>query len=418
MRNADKMKGHLQILLQNVQHDDQYLLKGARARGAYSALQKALKLTPQEVIEEVKKSQLRGRGGAGFPTGMKWSFVPRDSGKPVYLLANADESEPGTFKDRLLIERDPHLIIEGAMIAAYAIGAEWACIFIRGEYTYPYQRIKAAVDECYAAGLLGKNIFGTSFNLDLVVHRGAGAYVCGEESAQLDAIEGKRGRPRLKPPFPAVSGLYGCPTVINNIETLSNIPWIIQNGGEAYAAIGVEKSSGTKLVSASGHINKSGVYEVELGYKLLDLINNECGGVRADRRLKAVFPGGSSVNVLRADELEGVTLDYEGLRQAGSSLGCAGFVVLDDSCSMPEVALNLAHFYRHESCGQCTPCREGGHWIEKILQRIVDGNGRPDDADLIISICDNIGAHTVCALGDTMVLPLRSIVMKFRDEFR
>lgn len=393
------------------------MLEACERRGGYQAARKALAGDPLKVIDEVKASGLRGRGGAGFPTGMKWSFVPRDGKKPVYLVANADESEPGTFKDRLLLERDPHLCIEGMLIAAHAIRAVKTFVYIRGEYAYPYACLNEAIKECYAKGVLGNNIFGSGFSHDIVIHRGAGAYICGEESAMLNSIEGKRGQPRLKPPFPAVCGLYGSPTVINNIETLATIPWIIENGGAAYAAIGTPKSTGTKLVSVSGHVNKPGIYEIELGYPLLDFLRDECGGIREGRAIKAVIPGGSSVGLLRGEELEGLLMDYESLKAAGSSLGCAGFMVLDDSADMVEVAVNLAHFYAHESCGQCTPCREGSPWVYQILHRIAAGHGRLQDLDLIDKVCDQIGGHTICAFGDTMILPFKSIISKFREEF-
>lgn len=412
------MAEHFQILLKDINEADQATLSGYEGRGGYKAIRKALETDPLAIIEEVKSSGLRGRGGAGFPAGVKWSFVPRDTGKEVYLVCNADESEPGTFKDRLILEKNPHICIEGMLCAAWAIQSKHSYIYIRGEYAYPAEVFQQAIDECYAAGYLGDNIFGSGFSHHMVIHRGAGAYICGEESALLNSIEGKKGQPRLKPPFPAVSGLYECPTVINNVETLSNIPWIINEGGKAYAALGVENSSGTKLVSASGHINKPGIYEVELGYSLMDFINDECGGVREGRELLAVIPGGSSVNVLTAEECKDLRLDYDSMQKGGSSLGCAGFMVLDDSVDVVEVALNLAHFYAHESCGQCTPCREGGHWIEKILQRIASGEGVPGDLELIEDLCDQIGFHTICAFGDTMVLPFRSFVQKFRDRFK
>ncbi|MCL4137425.1 UNVERIFIED_CONTAM: hypothetical protein GTU68_027802 [Idotea baltica] len=375
-------------------------------------------MDPLKLIDEVKDSGLRGRGGAGFPTGLKWSFVPRDTGKPVYLINNADESEPGTFKDRLLLERNPHLVIEGMLCSAWALQSEWSCIYIRGEYAYPYQKIKEAINECYEKGYLGENIFGSNFTHHMTVHRGAGAYICGEETALLESLEGKKGQPRLKPPFPAVSGLYSNPTVINNTETLATIPWIVENGGKAYSEIGVENSTGTKLVSASGHLKKPGVYEIEMGYPLLDFINDECGGILDDKEIKAVIPGGSSVPVLTKDELEGVNLDYDSMSKGGSSLGCAGFMVMDETTDMVEVVLNLSHFYSHESCGQCTPCREGGHWIEKIFSRIAKGEGLPGDVPLVNDICDQIGGHTICAFGDTMVLPYKSIIEKFPEEFK
>jgi len=412
------MAEHKQILLKNVREKDQHKIDTAIQRGAYEILKKTLEMDPLKIIEEVKTSKLRGRGGAGFPTGMKWGFVPRDSGKPVYLINNADESEPGTFKDRVLLERDPHLVIEGMLCSAWALQSEWSCIYIRGEYAYPYVQIQRAIDEAYECGFLRDNVCGSGWKHHMVVHRGAGAYICGEETALLESLEGKKGQPRLKPPFPAVSGLYGCPTVINNVETLANIPWIIENGGEAFAAIGVENSTGTKLVSASGHLNQPGVYEVEMGYSLLQFIEEECGGVRDGNALMGVIPGGSSVNVLTAEECAGVNLDYDSLANAGSSLGCAGFMVMDETTDPIEAVLSLSRFYAHESCGQCTPCREGAHWIEKIFARIAKGHGQPGDIELVESLCDQIGGHTICAFGDTMVLPYRSFLKKFRNQFR
>ncbi len=412
------MSSHRQILLKNIREPEQHKIDRALERGAYDSVRKALEMDPLALIEEVKTSALRGRGGAGFPTGMKWGFVPRDSGKPVYLINNADESEPGTFKDRLLLENDPHLVIEGMLCSAWALQSNWSCIYIRGEYAYPYERVKRAIEEAYEKGFLGKNIFGSSFDHDMVIHRGAGAYICGEETALLESLEGKKGQPRLKPPFPAVSGLYGCPTVINNVETLSNIPFIVHHGGDAFRGIGVENSSGTKLVSASGHLNTPGVYEVEMGYPLMQFIEEECGGIRDGNTLLGVIPGGSSVNVLTADECKGVNLDYDSLKNAGSSLGCAGFMVMDSTTDVVEAVLNLSHFYSHESCGQCTPCREGGHWIEKVFRRIARGEGQPGDLELIDSLCDQIGGHTICAFGDTMVLPYRSFIKKFRPQFK
>jgi NADH-quinone oxidoreductase subunit F len=356
---------------------------------------------------------------------MKWSFVPRDSGKPVYLINNADESEPGTFKDRLLLERNPHLVIEGMLCSAWALQSHWSCTYVRGEYAFPAVCLQQAIDEAYAKGYLGDDIFGSGFSHHMIVHRGAGAYICGEETALLNSLEGKKGQPRLKPPFPAVAGLYGCPTVVNNVETLANVGWIIENGGEAYAQIGVNdsdkwhaNSTGTKLVSASGHLNKPGIYEIEMGYPLLDFIEDECGGVLDGNDLLGVIPGGSSVNVLTAEECKGVNMDYGSLAAAGSSLGCAGFMVMDHTTDVVEAVLNLSHFYSHESCGQCTPCREGGHWIEKIFHRIAAGEGQPGDLELIENLCSQIGGHTICAFGDTMVLPYRSFIKKFRDQFR
>jgi NADH-quinone oxidoreductase subunit F len=405
------------ILLKNVHHTDQHTLAGFESRGGYQAIRKALALDPLKVIDEVKASGLRGRGGAGFSTGQKWSFVPRNTGKPVYFLLNADESEPGTFKDRLILERDPHMIIEGMMIAAWALGCNWACVYIRGEYAYPYTRINSAVKEAYQKGYLGKGIFGTDFNLDIVVHRGAGAYICGEETGLIESLEGNKGQPRIKPPFPALVGLYGCPTVVNNVETIANLPWILNNGAAAYAAVGTPKSAGTKLISASGHINKPGVYEVDLGYPLLDFIKNECGGVKDGKKLKAVIPGGSSMPVLRADQLEGVTLDYESLQKAGTLMGSGGFIVMDETTDMAQVAVNIARFYSHESCGQCTPCREGGHWVEKIFRRIDRGKGLPGDTELVQSIVSQIEGHTICVFGEAISWPAKAWIEKFPEEF-
>lgn len=408
-----------QVLLEHIKEGDQHTLAGYESRGGYQAIRKALSLDPLAIIEEVKKSGIRGRGGAGFSAGMKWSFVPRNTGKPTYIVCNADESEPGTFKDRLLLERNPHAIIEGMMIAALSVQSHWMCVYIRGEYAYPYTQLKKAVNECYAKGYLGENIFGSGYNLDLVVHRGAGAYICGEETGLLESLEGKKGQPRLKPPFfPATMGLYYSPTILNNVETFAAIPWIIRNGAEAYAAIGTEKSKGTKLISASGHINKPGVYEVEMGYPFKRFLEEECGGMLNGRKLKAVIPGGSSVPILRAEEIEEATMDYEGWNKLGTFLGSGGVIVLDDSVDMVDAIHNLTHFYAHESCGQCTPCREGGHWVEKTFKRISEGRGVPGDLEMLETICNQIAGHTICFLGDSIVMPVRSFTTKFKEEFR
>ncbi|MCC6933327.1 MAG: NADH-quinone oxidoreductase subunit NuoF [Deltaproteobacteria bacterium] len=408
---------HHKILTENVHYADQHEIGRYEERGGYQAIRRILNSDPLSIMEEVKTSGLRGRGGAGFPTGMKWSFVPRNTGKPIYLLCNADESEPGTFKDRLLLERDSHLLLEGMMIAAYALGSHWTAIYIRGEYAHPAACLAKAINEAYQRGYLGQGIFGSDYGLDIVLHRGAGAYICGEETGLIESLEGYRGQPRLKPPFPAVVGLYDCPTVVNNVETLAALPWIIKNGAAAYAQIGTEKSKGTKLMSVSGHVKNPGVYEIDLGYPLLDFINNECGGVREGHSLKAVIAGGSSVPVLRADELAGVLLDYESLKTAGTMLGSGGMIVLDDSTDMVEVVANLQHFYSHESCGQCTPCREGGHWVEKVVKRIYEGQGFPTDLMLLDSVCSQIAGHTICPFGDALVTPVLSFIKKFRNEF-
>ena len=396
-----------QILLEHIRQPDQHTLAGYESRGGYEAVKKAIAMDPLAVIEEMKKSGLRGRGGAGFSAGMKWSFVPRNSNKPVYIVCNADESEPGTFKDRLLLEKNPHAVIEGMMIAALAVQSHWMCVYIRGEYAYPYAQLKQAVNDAYAKGYLGKNIFGTEYSLELVVHRGAGAYICGEETGLLESLEGKKGQPRLKPPFfPATMGLYHSPTVLNNVETFASVPWIIKNGADAYSAIGTEKSKGTKLMSVSGHVNKPGVYE------------EECGGMLNGRKLKAVVPGGSSMPILTAEEIEDATIDYECMNKLGTYLGSGGVIVMDETVDMVDALRNLTHFYAHESCGQCTPCREGGHWVEKIFNRMYDGEGLPGDLELLDSICSQIAGHTICMLGDSIVMPVKSYTTKFKDEFR
>jgi NADH-quinone oxidoreductase subunit F len=407
----------IQTLLEHINTPGYETLEVYRKHGGYKALEKALQMEPTALIDEVKASGLRGRGGAGFPTGMKWSFVPRNTGKPTYLLCNADESEPGTFKDRLLLERNPHAMIEGMAIAAYALDCHLSYIYMRGEFGFLVKPLNRALAEAYAAGLLGPSVMGKDYALDMHLHLGQGAYICGEETSLIESLEGYRGYPRIKPPFPAVSGFLASPTVVNNVETLAVLPWIINNGAAAYAAMGTEKSKGTKLFSASGHINKPGVYEVDLGYPLLDFINNECGGIPNGRKLKAVIPGGSSVPVLTAAECEGVLLDYESLAKAGTMLGSGGFIVFDDTVSMPEVLTVIADFYAHESCGQCTPCREGTGWAAKLLHNLVAGKGRKSDLNLLLKIMDNMEGKTICPLADADVMPIRSFVTKFRDEF-
>ncbi|HEV8485327.1 MAG TPA: NADH-quinone oxidoreductase subunit NuoF [Blastocatellia bacterium] len=405
------------ILLVNIDKPGQTSIEKYRERGGYAALEKTLKMEQTAVIDEVKASGLRGRGGAGFPTGMKWGFVPRNTGKPTYLLCNADESEPGTFKDRLLMERDPHLMIEGMAIACYALNCHLSYIYIRGEYEFVARTVEKALDEAYAAGILGASVLGRDFSLDIFLHLGQGAYICGEETSLIESLEGYRGYPRIKPPFPATSGFLASPTVVNNVETLCALPWIITKGAAAHAAIGTEKSKGTKLFSVSGHVNKPGVYEVDLGYPLLDFIENEAGGIADGRKLKAVIPGGSSVPVLSESECEGVLLDYESLLKAGSMLGSGGMIVLDDRTKMPEVLSVIADFYAHESCGQCTPCREGTGWAAKILRNMIAGKGKPADIDLLLKIADMMEGKTICPLADADVMPIRSFVTKFRHEF-
>jgi NADH-quinone oxidoreductase subunit F len=385
--------------------------------GGYQALRKALgECKPADVTEMVKRSGLRGRGGAGFPTGMKWGFVPKNSGSPVYLCVNADESEPGTFKDRLIIEKDPHQLIEGAVISAYALDCHKAFIFIRGEFFYGAGVLNRAVEEAYGRGYLGKNILGTGYDLDLLVHRGAGAYICGEETALLESLEGRRGHPRLKPPFPAVVGLYGCPTVINNVETLANVPHIINNGPEWYAGIGVERNTGTRLFGVSGHVRKRGVYEFPMGIPLRELIYDHCGGMRDGRALKAIVPGGSSVPVLTADQVD-VHLDFDSVAKAGSMLGSAGVIVMDDSTCMVRAITRITKFYAEESCGQCTQCREGTEWMYQILKRIENGKGRKGELEVLLDVCKNMLARTICPLSDAAAMPVESYIRKFYDEF-
>ncbi|HNB70655.1 MAG TPA: NADH-quinone oxidoreductase subunit NuoF [Acidobacteriota bacterium] len=397
----------------NSQSIDTYL-----ATEGYQALKKVVTtMTQDQVIDEVKKSALRGRGGAGFPTGLKWSFVPRQSPKPKYVVCNADESEPGTCKDRPLMEYDPHQLIEGMAIAAFALGAKLSYIYIRGEYWYLIKILETALAEARERGYLGKNLFGTDFECDIFVHPGAGAYICGEETALLNSLEGLRGHPRIKPPFPAVAGLYGCPTIVNNVETFTAVPHIILKGGDWYRGLGTEKSGGTKMFSVSGHVNKPGNYEVPMGYPLMRLINEDCGGIRGGRNLKAIIPGGSSVYILTAKECEDATLDYEGMVKAGSSIGSGGVIVMDDTTDIFETTFNLIHFYNHESCGWCTPCREGTDWLLKLFKKIKRGDGTSEDLEIIERICPNIEGRSHCPLGEAAVWPITSAMKKFRADF-
>ncbi len=384
----------------------------------YQALEKALKqMTPDQIVDEVKKSNLRGRGGAGFPAGMKWSFVPKETGgKPKYIIANGDESEPGTSKDRPLMEMDPHQLIEGMVIAGRAVGAERGFIYIRGEYRYVIDIVQAAIDEAYAKGYLGKNIVGSGFNFDLVAHTGAGAYECGEESALMESLEGKRGYPRIRPPFPAVVGLYGCPTVINNVETLSSVPAVILRGGEWYAGLGTPKNGGTRLYAVSGHVNRPGIYELPMGFNMKRMIEEVAGGVPSGKKIKAVVPGGSSCPLLTGDEID-IAMDFDSVAKAGSMLGSGGTVVLDEDTCMVDFARRIMHFYAHESCGWCIPCREGTAWLRQLLDRFHDGGGRPSDIPLIDELSKNMLGRTFCPLGDAAAMPTISIVKKWRNEF-
>jgi NADH-quinone oxidoreductase subunit F len=401
-----------------------------RQNGGYASVEKALKtLTPDEVVEEVKKSGIRGRGGAGFPAGMKWSFIDKKSGKPRHLVCNADESEPGTFKDRYLMEFIPHLLIEGMITSSFALGANLSYIYIRGEYMWVFKILEKAINEAKAAGWLGKNILGTGYDLDLYVHCGAGAYICGEETALIESLEGKRGNPRIKPPFPAVSGLWANPTVVNNVETIAAVPWIINNSGDEYAKIGIGRSTGTKLISASGHIKNPGVYEIELGLSVDEFMNSDeyLGGMSSSRPLKALVPGGSSVPILPAELIfktangEDRLMSYESLSDGGfatgSMLGSGGFIVYNDTSCIVRNTWNFARFYHHESCGQCTPCREGTGWLEKILHRIENGHGREEDIELLWSIQSKIEGNTICPLGDAASWPVAAAIRHFREEF-
>ncbi len=404
------------VLMRNVGHPEALTVQGYRDRGGYVGLAKGLAMTPEALIEEVKASGLRGRGGAGFPTGSKWSFVPKSKDKPKYIVCNADESEPGTFKDRLLMEKDPHQLIEGCALAGYAVGAETTYIYIRGEYTYAARVLDDAIREAYAAGFLGENILGSGFRHDMYVHRGAGAYICGEETGLLESLEGKRGQPRVKPPFPAVVGAFGCPTVINNVETLCCVPHILERGAAWFKAIGTdERNTGPKLYAVSGHVERPGTYELPIGVTFDELLE-VCGGMWQGRALKAYIPGGASAAVLTAED-RGLKLDFDTMAKAGSMLGSAAVMVLDETTDMVRVAYRFAKFFSHESCGQCTPCREGTNWQELILERVLHGHGRPSDVDLLINVSDRIGGNSLCALGDAAVGPARSIAMKFRHEF-
>lgn len=386
------------------------------ASGGYGALKKALSMKPEDITETVKQSGLRGRGGAGFPTGLKWSFIPEQTSGPVYLCCNADESEPGSFKDREIIERDPHQMIEGMIIAARAVGASKMYIYIRGEMPHGASVIENALKEAYGGGYLGNNIMGSGFSVDAVLFRGAGAYICGEETALLESIEGKNGEPRPKPPFPAQSGLFGQPTVINNVETLACVPHIINRGAEWFSSIGVPKNTGTKIFGLSGCVNKPGLYELPLGVPLREVIYEYGGGITGGGRLKAVSPGGSSSAILTADEID-IPMDFDTLNAMGSMLGTAGVTVMDETVSMVSAARNLARFYRDESCGQCVQCREGTWWLEKMLSKIEAGDGSREYPDIILDACSQMRGTTICALADGCAMPVDSIVRKFRAEF-
>ncbi|HZY78548.1 MAG TPA: NADH-quinone oxidoreductase subunit NuoF [Cyclobacteriaceae bacterium] len=419
-----------QLLLEHVNVPGIETFSVYRSKGGYASVEKALKtMTPDAVTEEVKKSGLRGRGGAGFPAGMKWSFLDKKSTRPRYLVCNADESEPGTFKDRYLMEKIPHILIEGMITSSYALGAKTSYIYVRGEYMYVIRILEKAIAEAYANGFLGNNILGTDYSLDLYVQPGGGAYICGEETALLESLEGKRGNPRLKPPFPAVAGLYASPTVVNNVETIAAVCSIVNMGGDEYAKIGIGKSTGTKLISASGHINKPGVYEIELGLPVEEFIYSDqyCGGIWKGRQLKAVVAGGSSVPILPANLIlktakgEARLMTYESLADggfvSGTMLGSGGFIVMDETTSIVHNLWTFARFYHHESCGQCSPCREGTGWMEKVLHRLLHGHGHASDVDLLVDVAKKIEGNTICPLGDAAAWPVASAIRHFRAEF-
>jgi NADH-quinone oxidoreductase subunit F len=408
-----------EVCFRNMDQEKPWLLESYRERGGYEVLSKILqeKVTPEEVIEKVKESGLRGRGGAGFPAGLKWSFINRNSEANRYVVCNSDEGEPGTFKDRDILRYNPHQLIEGMIICGYAIAATAGYNYIRGEFWEPYERFEAALEQARAAGFLGENILGSGFNFDVHAHLGAGAYICGEESALLESIEGKKGQPRFKPPFPALYGLYGGPTVINNTETLSSVPMILKNGGDWFKGLGVENSAGTKLFAVSGAVKNPGVFEVSLGIKFSELLEL-AGGMKDGCKLKAVIPGGCSAPVIPGDEMMGLTMDYDSIAKAGSMLGSGAVVVIDDSVCMVKLLERMSYFYHEESCGQCTPCREGTGWLYRVVSRIERGEGRQEDLDLLASVGKNIAGRTICALGDAAVMPVNGMLKHFRDEFQ
>jgi NADH-quinone oxidoreductase subunit F len=407
-----------EVCFKTLDQKKSWSLKTYEANGGYSVWRKILKgeLTPDQIIDELKTSGLRGRGGAGFPTGLKWSFMPRNADMQKYVVCNSDEGEPGTCKDRDILRFNPHSVIEGMAIGGFVMNATKGYNYIRGEFMEPFYRFEGALKEAYKAGLLGENIDKSSISFDLYAHLGAGAYICGEETALLESLEGKKGQPRFKPPFPANIGLYGKPTTINNTESFASVPEILAQGGQWFADIGVENSGGCKLFSVTGHVNKPSNFEVPMGTSFKDLLKM-AGGIRKGRKLKAVIPGGSSTPVLTADVAMGMTMDYDGIEKAGSMLGAGSVIVMDDTTCMVETLTRLAHFYYDESCGQCTPCREGTGWLYRVLKRIMDGNGKADDIDLLLGVQEKIIGNTICALGDAAAMPVESFLRNFREEF-
>ena len=407
----------VKLLTRNFDQPASWTLKAYEKAGGYRAWKMAFALEPEALIQLVKDSGLRGRGGAGFPTGLKWSFVPKVSEFPKYLCVNADESEPGTFKDRYLLEKDPHALLDGILICCRAVGIHHAYIYVRGEFGLPFFRLRDAVQEAYAKGYFGQDVDGRGFDLEVTVHRGGGAYICGEETGLIESLEGKKGQPRIKPPFPALKGVFGGPTVVNNVETIAALPWIIEHGAAEYRKFGTEKSPGTKLFSVSGHVVRPGLYEIPLGLPCKELVYDICGGIPGGRTMKANIPGGSSVPVLTGAEAEAVNLDYESLAAAGTMLGSGGMIVLDDETCMVWTLAVLEKFYAHESCGQCTPCREGTGWLRDLVYRLEAGGGKPGDLETILSITRNMMGTTICVLADAAAMPAASFVQKFRGEF-
>lgn len=408
-----------EVCLRTLDLDRPWLLEQYRSRGGYEVLKKILKeqMSPEDIIAEVKASGLRGRGGAGFPTGLKWSFIARDTPGQKYVVCNSDEGEPGTFKDRDILRYNPHQLIEGMIIAGYAIGATRGYNYIRGEFWEPYERFEAALEEARVAGFLGENLLGSGFDFELYTHLGGGAYICGEETALLESIEGKKGQPRYKPPFPAQFGLYGRPTVVNNTESFASIPMIMEKGGKWFADIGVENSGGSKLFSISGNINNPGVFEIPMGTPFSALLEM-AGGMKDGRKLKGVIPGGSSAPIIPGDQMMELTMDYDAIAGAGSMLGSGAVIVLDDTNCMVKVLERMSYFYHEESCGQCTPCREGTGWLYRVVKRIEEGKGRPEDLDLLDDVADKISGKTICALGDAAAGPVAGMLRHFRDEFQ
>ncbi|MBL1275211.1 MAG: NADH-quinone oxidoreductase subunit NuoF [Ectothiorhodospiraceae bacterium] len=408
-----------EVCFKNQHLDKPWTLETYQSEGGYEVLKKILaeKTSPEDIISELKASALRGRGGAGFPTGLKWSFMPRNTPGQKYIVCNSDEGEPGTCKDRDIMRYNPHALVEGMAIAGYTIGATAGYNYIRGEFWEPYERFQQAIDDAYAAGLLGKNILGSGIDFDLHTHLGGGAYICGEETALLESIEGKKGQPRFKPPFPASFGLYGRPTTINNTETLASVPAILKNGGQWFLNIGKPNNGGPKIYSVSGHVNKPGNYEVPMGMPFSELLEL-AGGVKNGNKLKAVIPGGSSTPVLTGEEMMDVTMDYDSIAKAGSMLGAGSVIVMDETTCMVRALARISHFYYEESCGQCTPCREGTGWLSRVIHRIEHGQGKQEDLDLLLDVANKIQGRTICALGDAAAMPVTSFVKKFRDEFQ